>query len=146
MADRRAEASWEGTLTEGRGIVELASSEAASLPVTWASRVETPEGRTSPEELIAAAHASCFSMALSHGLTGAGTPPERLQVAATVSIDPSEGGGFHITRSRIEVRGVVPGIDQAAFDEAAQAAGEGCPVSGALKGNIDIEVSATLQQ
>jgi lipoyl-dependent peroxiredoxin len=146
MADRRAEASWEGTLTEGRGIVELVSSEAASLPVTWASRVESPDGRTSPEELIAAAHASCFSMALSHGLTGAGTPPERLQTASTVSIEPKEGGGFHITRSRIEVRGVVPGIDQAAFDEAAQAAGQGCPVSGALAGNIEIDVSATLQE
>jgi osmotically inducible protein OsmC len=144
-AERRAEADWEGTLTEGHGRVELVSSEAASLPVTWASRIETPDGRTSPEELLAAAHATCFSMAFSGLLTKGGNPPERLHVVATVSLNPKEGGGFRVTDSALEVRGVVPGIDQAGFAEAAEAAAQGCPISGAIKGSLNVTVTATLQ-
>jgi osmotically inducible protein OsmC len=146
MADRRAEADWEGNLFEGHGRVELVSSEGASLPVTWASRVEEPDGRTSPEELLAAAHAACFSMAFSNILAKAGTPPERLHVTATVSVNPKEGGGIKVTDSVIEVRGVVPGSDPAAFQEAAEAAGQGCPISEAIKQSVDVRVTATLQE
>jgi osmotically inducible protein OsmC len=146
MADRRAEADWEGNLLEGHGRVELVSSEGASLPVTWASRVEEPDGRTSPEELLAAAHAACFSMAFSNILAKGGNPPERLHVAATVSVNPKEGGGIQVTDSVLEVRGVVPGLDQAGFAEAAEAAAEGCPISGAIKGNLNVSVTATLQE
>jgi osmotically inducible protein OsmC len=144
-ADRRAEVAWQGSLLEGAGTLELTSSEAASLPVTWASRVESPDGRTSPEELLAGAHASCFSMAFSATLGRAGTPPERLHVTAVVSLNPKQGGGFEVTNSALEVRGVVPGIDQAAFQEMADTAEKGCPISNAIRGNVTITVSATLE-
>jgi osmotically inducible protein OsmC len=111
--------------------------------VTWASRTERSDGKTSPEELIAAAHASCFSMALSHELSQAGHPPERLDVSSTVVLDEVDGGP-KVTESRLTVRGRVPGIDQAEFERLAQAAGQGCPISGALKGNLDISVDAKL--
>ena len=107
MADRRAETEWAGTLTEGSGTLELVSSGAASLPVTWASRVESPDGRTSPEELVAAAHSSCYAMAFSNSLTTDGTPPERLHVTAVVSLNPKEGGGVEVTDSALTVTGVV---------------------------------------
>jgi osmotically inducible protein OsmC len=140
-ADRRAEVTWRGDLMSGEGTIESVGSGAfAPLDVTWASRTEAPGGKTSPEELIAAAHASCFSMALSHGLAQAGTPPERLSVSATVTFVPGTG----ITKSALEVEGTVPGIDEGAFREAAEAAKEGCPVSGALKGNVELSVSARL--
>jgi osmotically inducible protein OsmC len=140
-ADRRAEVTWRGDLMSGEGTIESVGSGAfAPLDVTWASRTEAPGGKTSPEELIAAAHASCFSMALSHGLAQAGTPPERLSVSATVTFVPGTG----ITKSALEVEGTVPGIDEGAFSEAAEAAKEGCPVSGALKGNVELSVSARL--
>jgi len=140
-AERTANTVWEGDLAKGGGTVTLNSGATDSLPVTWASRTERSAGKTSPEELIAAAHASCFSMALSHGLGEAGTPPERLDVSATVTLEVGTG----ITSSRLVVRGRVPGIDQAKFEEAARAAKDGCPVSGALKGNLDIQVEATLE-
>jgi osmotically inducible protein OsmC len=143
-ADRRAEVNWEGALADGSGILELVSSEAASLPVTWASRVESPDGRTSPEELVAAAHASCYAMAFSGTLGRNGTPPERLHVTAVVSLNPKEGGGFQVTDSALEVTGLVPGVDQAAFQELADTAEKGCPISNALRGNVTITVSATL--
>ena len=144
-ADRRAEVAWQGSLLEGACTLELTSSEAASLPVTWASRVESPDGRTSPEELLAGAHASCFSMAFSATLGRAGTPPERLHVTAVVSLNPKQGGGFEVTNSALEVRGVVPGIDQAAFQGMADTAEKGCPISNAIRGNVTITVSATLE-
>ncbi|MGD9696818.1 MAG: OsmC family peroxiredoxin [Thermoleophilia bacterium] len=142
--DRSADAAWSGDLLKGSGTVALASSGAASLPVTWASRVEDPDGRTSPEELIAAAHASCFAMAFSHTLATAGTPPDRLAVTAVVSLAPKEGGGFQVTRSALTVTGVVPGIDQAAFQATAEQAEKGCPISNALRA-IEITVTATLE-
>jgi osmotically inducible protein OsmC len=127
--DRRAQVTWQGSLTEGSGTIESVTSGALpQLPVTWASRAEQPGGNTSPEELIAAAHAACFSMALSHGLAQAGNPPERLQTAATVTFQPGEG----ITKIALEVSGRVPGIDEAAFREAAEDAKANCPVSQAL--------------
>ena len=144
-ADRRAETEWEGALTTGSGEVSLASSGAGSFPVTWASRVEKADGRTSPEELLAAAHASCYSMAFSATLGRGDTPPERLHVVATVSLNPKEGGGFQVTDSKLEVTGVVPGLDQAGFQSAAETAEQGCPISNAIRNNVAITVTATLQ-
>ncbi len=127
---RNASTHWEGSLMEGAGRVTLESSGLGTHDVTWASRANDPEGRTSPEELIAAAHSSCFSMALSNGLAKAGTPPESLDTTAAVTFQPGEGiTGIHLT-----VRAVVPGLDAAGFTEAAEAAKEGCPVSKALTG------------
>ena len=144
-AVRTAEAVWTGDLMSGGGKVSAASSGAFSdLDVTWAARSEAPGGKTSPEELVAAAHASCFCMALSAGLGRSGTPPERLEVTASVTFAPKEGGGFFVQSSALTVRGRVPGIDQSAFGEAAEAAKDGCPISGAMKGNVDLSVEATL--
>jgi osmotically inducible protein OsmC len=146
-AERRADVVWEGNLVQGKGTITSTGSGALSnLPVTWASRTERSDGKTSPEELIAAAHASCYSMALSHILNGKGTPPERLETSVVVTFAQLPEGGWGITRSAITVRGRVPGIDQAAFQEAANQAKDGCPVSKALKGNVEMSVEATLQQ
>jgi lipoyl-dependent peroxiredoxin len=137
---RTANAHWEGSLLEGAGTVSLDSSNLGRYEVTWASRAEKPEGRTSPEELIAAAHASCFSMALSHGLAGAGTPPASLDTKADVTFQPGEGiTGIHLT-----VRGSVPGMDNDGFAAAAEAAKQGCPVSKALAGTT-ITLDAALE-
>lgn len=125
---RTAAGEWHGSLTEGSGRVTLESSGLGSFDVTWASRAEQPEGRTSPEELIAAAHASCFSMALSGGLTKAGHPPTSLNTRAEVDFQPGEG----ITGIRLRVSGDVSGLDADGFREAAEAAKVGCPVSKAL--------------
>jgi lipoyl-dependent peroxiredoxin len=127
---RTANAHWEGSLMDGAGTVSLDSSGLGSFDVTWPSRAEEPNGRTSPEELIAAAHSACFSMALSHGLAGAGTPPQALDTRADVTFQPGEG----ITGIVLTVRGRVDGLDNAAFVEAAEAAKAGCPVSQALTG------------
>lgn len=140
-ADRSANVTWQGGLMEGSGVITSVSSGAFSdLNVSWPARTEEPDGKTSPEELIAAAHAACYAMGLSHGLSGAGTPPQKLDISATCTFDPPK-----ITKMAITVKGQVDGIDQAAFEQAAQAAAEGCPVSGALKGNVEISVSATLE-
>ena len=143
MAERTAVTSWDGNLAQGSGVVTGASGALGDLPVTWASRTERSDGKTSPEELIAAAHASCYSMALAHGLNEAGTPPEHLDVSAKVTLDLVDGAPT-VTTSEITVNGTVPGIDQAAFEQAAAEAGKGCPVSRALAG-VNITVSATLQ-
>jgi osmotically inducible protein OsmC len=142
-AERTAEVTWEGDLAKGRGRFTAGSGALGEQEVTWASRTERSEGRTSPEELIAAAHASCFAMALSHGLAEAGNPPERLVISAAVTIDPGAGG---ITTSKLRVNGRVPGLDATGFEEAAAAAKDGCPVSGALKGNVEITLDATLDE
>ena len=145
-ATRTATVTWNGTLAEGSGTVSAGTSQLfTDLPVSWASRTEAPDGRTSPEELLAAAHASCFSMALSGGLARAGTPPEHLHVSATVTFD-KVGDAWTVTTSQLDVVGVVPGMDEAAFDAAAQAAKDGCPVSRALAGNVEMTVSATLEE
>jgi osmotically inducible protein OsmC len=133
---RIAAGEWHGSLTEGSGRVNLESSGLGSFDVTWASRAEQPDGRTSPEELIAAAHASCFSMALSGRLTKAGHPPTSLNTRAEVDFQPGEG----ITGIRLRVSGDVPGCDADAFREAAEAAKVGCPVSKALAA-VPIELS-----
>ena len=143
-AERRAEAVWEGDLMTGTGVVSAATSGAfTSLGVSWASRTEGPEARTSPEELVAAAHASCYCMALSAGLGRAGTPPTRLEVSATVTFQQIEGG-WKVASSALTVKGTVAGITSDEFAAAAEAAKDGCPISGALKGNVDLSVDATL--
>lgn len=141
---RRASVTWDGDLLSGRGVVSGKSSGAfKDLAVTWAARTEAPEGKTSPEELLAAAHASCFAMALSAGLARARTPAQKLEVSAAVTFDKTESG-FRVASSSLEVRGTVKGLDAAAFDKAAQAAKDGCPISQALKGNVALAVKATL--
>ena len=125
---RIAKALWEGTLLEGSGTVELLSSGVGTFPITWASRAETPVGRTSPEELIAAAHASCFSMALSSGLANADHPAEYLDTSVEVDFQPGVG----ITEIRITLSGAAEGLDAAGFAEAAEVAKANCPVSKAL--------------
>ena len=145
MAERRAHAQWEGALASGKGDLEFASSGIGRYPITWASRVERPDGRTSPEELLAAAHAACYAMAFSHTLSEGGNPPERLHVTATVSLDPKEGGGIEVTSSALEVDGVVPGLDQDAFQRTAEQAEQACPISNTLRGHVDITVKATLK-
>jgi lipoyl-dependent peroxiredoxin len=140
--DRHAEVTWNGGLMDGSGQIDTTGSGAlGGLDVTWASRSEPDEsGRTSPEELIAAAHATCFSMALSFGLANAGTPPEQLSTSATVSFQPGEG----ITKIALVVEARVPGIDENAFKEAAEGAKANCPVSKALTGVPEITLDAKL--
>lgn len=132
---------WRGSLTEGSGTTHPESGAFPDVEVTWASRTTRSAGKTSPEELLAAAHASCYCMALSHELSEAGSEPEQLTATATVDFVPGEG----VKSSHLVVHGRVPGIEQSRFDEAAQSAGEGCPISGALQGNIEITVDATLE-
>src|SRR5438874_11971038 len=131
IAERTASCGWDGDLIHGTGVVSGGSGALPGLPVTWASRTERSDGKTSPEELIAAAHASCFSMALAHELTQAGSPPEHLEVSAKVTLDQRDGAPT-VTTSELNVTGTVPGIDQTAFAEAARGAGQNCPVSRAL--------------
>jgi osmotically inducible protein OsmC len=142
-ATRRANAVWEGDLASGSGKVSAGTGLFKDLPVSWSARTEAPGGKTSPEELLAAAHASCFSMALSAGLSRAGTPPKRLEVSAAVTFD-KVGEGWKVTKSELTVRGSVPGADEQKFRAAAEAAAQGCPISSALKGNVPITVNASL--
>jgi len=143
MAERTATTGWDGDLAHGNGALNGASGALNDLAVTWASRTQRSEGKTSPEELIAAAHASCFSMALAHGLTEAGNPPEHLVVTAKVTLDERDGAPT-VTTSELTVTGRVSGIDQAGFEQAAADAGKGCPISRALAG-VEITVNATLE-
>jgi osmotically inducible protein OsmC len=140
--DRKAEVTWHGDLMSGSGTVDSVTSGVfGGLDVSWPARSEEPGGKTSPEELIAAAHATCLSMALSHGLAQAGHAPEELKTSATVTFQPGEG----ITKIALDVAGRVPGIDEAAFTEAAQQAKENCPVSKALTGVPEISLTARLE-
>lgn len=136
----RADAVWEGDLMNGKGRVKVASGTFGEFPVTWASRAERTHGGTSPEELVAAAHAACYSMAFSNGLSKAGHHPERLNTSAEVEFVPGTG----ITTIMLTVRGHIHGIDEAEFRKLADAAKEGCPVSQAMKGNVKIELKAEL--
>jgi osmotically inducible protein OsmC len=137
---RKAEVVWNGGLLDGSGkIISSTSGALPELPVTWASRSEEPNGKTSPEELIAAAHASCFAMALSFGLADAGTPPEQMLTSASVTFQPGEG----ITGIALTVRGVVPGLDADGFAAAAEGAKANCPVSKALAA-VPITLDAAL--
>lgn len=144
-AIRRAEATWSGPLATGTGTVSARSSNAFSdLAVSWPARTEAPDGKTSPEELVAAAHAACFAMALSGNLVRRGTPPDRLDVAAEVTFDKLEAG-WRVVSSALTVRGTVPGISAADFATAAEETKVGCPISQALAGNVALSVEATLE-
>lgn len=136
---RNASAHWEGSLMEGAGKVTLDSSGLGTYDVTWPARAEAPNGKTSPEELIAAAHSTCFSMALAHGLAQAGTPATTIDTSAAVTFQPGTG----ITGIVLSVSGAVPGLTGEQFEEAAQAAKTGCPVSQALSVPISLETSFT---
>jgi len=139
--DRKAEVVWHGSLLDGEGtIVSTTTGAIGEQPVSWAARAGEAEQLTSPEELIAAAHAACFAMALSNGLAQAGHAPEELRTSATVTFQPGEG----ITKIGLAVRGRVPGMDAAAFGEAAEAAKENCPVSKALAGVPELSLDASL--
>jgi lipoyl-dependent peroxiredoxin len=144
-ATRTATVTWNGPLLNGDGTVSAGSSELfTALAISWSSRTEAPEGRTSPEELLAAAHAACFSMALSGALARAGTPPDHVHVSAAVTFD-KVGDAWTVTRSDLDVVGTVPGLDEAAFEAAAEEAKTNCPISRALAGNVELGVSATLE-
>mgnify|MGYP000371384592 FL=1 len=144
-ATRTATVTWTGSLAEGSGTVTAGTSELfVDLPVSWASRTEAADGRTSPEELLAAAHAACFSMALSGQLSREGTPPDHIHVSATVTFD-RVNEKWTVTSSELDVVGVVPGLDEAGFDAAAQSAKDACPISRALSSDVALSVSSTLE-
>jgi osmotically inducible protein OsmC len=144
MAERTADVTWEGDLAKGSGKVNATTSQTfKQVGVSWPARTEQADGKTSPEELLAAAHASCFAMALSGGLGRAGTPPKKLEVRASVSFE-KVGEGWQVTSSKLNVRGTVPGLDAAGFRKAAETAKENCPISKALKGNVQLSVDANL--
>jgi osmotically inducible protein OsmC len=143
IAERSATTAWDGDLPHGNGTLNGASGALKDLSVTWASRTERSDGKTSPEELIAAAHSSCFSMALANELSQGGHDPEHLEVSARVTLDQKDGAPT-VTTSELTVAGRIPGIDQSAFEQAAQAAGKNCPISRALAG-VEISVAATLE-
>lgn len=141
---RTASSTWSGDLLTGSGVVDSVSSGSfAHLPVSWAARTEGHGGKTSPEELLAAAHAACFSMALSNGLAKNGTVATRLDITCAVTFEKG-AAGWKVAQSALTVTGLVPGIDQATFAELADAAKDGCPISGAMKGNVALTVKATL--
>ena len=143
-ATREARATWNGDLLSGTGVVTAASSgKFSELPVSWSARTEAPGGKSSPEELLAAAHASCFAMALSAGLAKAGTRPNRLEVRAKVTFD-KVADNWTVVSSELEVNGDVPGSDADKFEMAANDAKENCPISRALKGNVKLSVRANL--
>ena len=141
-AERRANVVWRGNLYKGSGTFDLVSSEAIQdMPVTWASRTERPDGKTSPEELIAAAHASCLAMAFSDTLAEQGNEPEELNINAVCTFDADQ---LKVTTMVLEVRGRVPGLDAEGFQNAAERAEQVCPVSNALRGNVDIQLNVSL--
>ena len=145
-AVRFAEVTWSGDLFSGSGTIDYVSSGAFTrLPVTWASRTEKSDGRTSPEELLAAAHASCFSMAFSNHLAKQGLTAERLKTTARVTFAKGDNG-WKVASSALEVHGWVPGADQATFAELAEAAKDGCPISNAIMNNVELSVQATLEE
>ena len=144
-AVRTATVTWTGDLASGEGTVSAGTSQLFSdLPVSWASRTEDPDGRTSPEELLAAAHAACYAMAFSAGLARNGTPPQHLHVEAEVTFD-KVGDAWSVLSSHLIVVGQVDGISDAEFDAAADAAKDGCPISRALNENVEITVEPTLE-
>lgn len=144
-AERKAQVVWEGNLFQGSGtITEVGSGALSGLPISWPARTESSNGKTSPEELLAAAHAGCYSMAFSNTLSKEGHTPERLTVNATATFE-QVSGGFKITTIVLDVRGKVSGLDAASFAEIAQKAEQGCPVSSALRNNVNITVNAQLE-
>jgi lipoyl-dependent peroxiredoxin len=141
---RSASATWQGDLPTGEGTVSSASDFLQGVPTSWKARTEDPAGKTSPEELLAAAHASCFSMAFSNELSKAGFVPDRVEVSVDVTADKRELG-WTVLSSQITARGWVPNVDEATFQAMADKAKDGCPISRALTGNVEITVVATLE-
>ena len=143
-ATRQAKAVWHGDLAKGSGEVSaISSAKFSALPVSWAARTEAPDGKTSPEELLAAAHASCFAMALSARLAKNGTAPERLDVTSTVRFDKVQDA-WAVVSSELALDAVVPGVDEETFTKLVQDAKDNCPISKALKGNVVLSVTAKL--
>lgn len=143
-AERRAEMTWHGTLVRGEGAAKLGSGAAGALPMTWVSRSERPDGKTSPEELLAAAHAGCYAMALAKTLTEEGKTPESLRVSAVCTLEETDGKP-QITQMKLEAHGKGAGLDSASFTQAAQKAEQRCVVSNALRPNVAIHVTAHLE-
>ena len=141
--ERTANAVWEGDLMGGSGTVSTQSGVVQNATVKWSSRADQADENTSPEELIAAAHATCVSMALANGLAQAGNPPHRLETEATATFEQVDAG-FRMTTMRLSIRGQVEGLDEDGFRQAAEGAVENCPVSQALKGNVDVTLDAGL--
>ncbi len=145
QAESTASAVWSGSLVDGSGeLVSTGSGAFGKLPVTWAARTTMGGDMTTPEEMLAAAHATCYAMAFSHALANAGHAPDEIQVTATVGFDPKAGGGFEVSFSHLDVTGKVPGFDQAKFEEMARKGEEGCPISNALRGTVQIVLHAKL--
>ena len=142
--DSRATATWQGDLMSGKGSTSAGSGLFKDGALSWKARTEGAPTSTTPEELLAASHASCFSMALSHQLAQAKTPATKLETSCVVNFGPKQGGGFEVKSSALTVKGTVPGIDEAKFKELAEAAKNGCPISSALK--IPMTVNATLSK
>jgi osmotically inducible protein OsmC len=140
-AKSTANATWEGDLIHGKGTFSLESGVLTDTPVTWAGRTARTKGMTSPEELLAAAHAACYCMALSHTLAQRGTPPTSLHATAVATFVPGTG----VTSVDLSVSGQVPGLDQAGFEEAARAGEQGCPISNAIRNNVAINLTARLE-
>lgn len=140
-AERRAEVVWEGDLARGEGRFTVGSGALGEQAVTWASRTERSDGKTSPEELITAAHASCYAMALSNVLAQMGNEPEELNISAVCTFDVDQ---VKVTKMVLDVRGRVPGLDAEGFQSAAEQGEQGCPISNALRGNVDIQLNASL--
>jgi osmotically inducible protein OsmC len=145
IATRKAEIIWDGPLARGSGALSSASGALAALPVTWAARTEQPDGKTSPEELIAAAHASCFAMALALVLGENHTPPQQLAVSAACTLEEVDGAP-RITTSELAIRAQVPGLEQTDFEQLLGRAAHLCPVSNALRGNVEISLANELAQ
>ncbi len=140
---RWAAVIWEKDLLSGSGTVTTGSEALGNFPVSWSARTQTPEGKTSPEELLAAAHASCYAMAFSSTLAKRGTPPDELQVKAVCTFD-RVGDAWKVTTMDLTVHGRVKGINQAQFEEAAKAGENGCPISNAIRNNVEIKLTAKL--
>jgi osmotically inducible protein OsmC len=145
MTERTSTTIWKGGLTDGSGSFTVGSGAFGPQDVSWARRTEEPEGATSPEELIAAAHAACYAMAFSYALQNNGTPPQKLEVTSKVGFGPKEGGGMQVTYSKLSVKGKVDGLTPEQFSELAKAGEAGCPVSNALRNNVKIELESTLE-
>ena len=143
--DSRATATWEGDLMTGRGTTSAASGVLNNANLSWKARTEGAAAHTTPEELLAASHASCFSMALSHALAQAGNPARKLETSCIVTFGPKSGGGFEVKSSTLTVKGAVPGLDAAKFSEIAENAKNGCPISGIMKNNVQMSVEAALE-
>lgn len=143
-AKRQATATWNGDLFSGSGNVAVKSGALDNLGVTWAARTESSDGKTSPEELVAAAHASCYAMAFSNTLAGAGHAPEKLEVTSVVTFDPQADGGPRVTTAELSVTGTVPGISADQFQELAKQGEQGCPISNLIRGGAEITLDAKL--